>query len=96
MNIPDVLVYVRVGKDMYNRRGGWKYFANDSKIQKYKFNNKIVGFHEYTVNVFIRFIVQVLMPGVIRGFIFKHFLRMPLLRVRGKRSSLCGVSNFSN
>ena len=25
-NVPDILVNVRVGEDMYRRRGGWKYF----------------------------------------------------------------------
>jgi glycosyltransferase involved in cell wall biosynthesis len=75
MNIPAVLVYVRVGKDMYNRRGGLKYFIYDSRLQKYKFDNKIVNFYEYVTNVFIRFIVQVLMPNSIRHFIYRHFFR---------------------
>ena len=35
-NISDILVNVRVGKDMYARRGGWKYFKSDSKILKCK------------------------------------------------------------
>jgi glycosyltransferase involved in cell wall biosynthesis len=75
MNIPEILVYVRVGKDMYNRRGGLKYFFSDSRLQRYKFENKIVNFYEYITNVFIRFVVQVIMPNVIRYFTYKYFFR---------------------
>jgi glycosyltransferase involved in cell wall biosynthesis len=81
-NIPDVLVYVRVGKAMYKRRGGLKYFINDSKLQKYKLDNKIVNIYDYIVNIFIRFIVQVLLPSTIRSFVFRHFLRRPTLKER--------------
>ena len=30
-NLPEVLVNVRVGKEMYQRRGGWKYFLSEAK-----------------------------------------------------------------
>jgi glycosyltransferase involved in cell wall biosynthesis len=78
-NLPDILVYVRVGKDMYNRRGGLKYFLADRRLQKYKFDNKIVNFYEYITNVFIRFIVQVIMPNSIRGLVYKYFFRKRFL-----------------
>lgn len=29
-NLPDTLVNVRVGKAMYQRRGGWKYFKSEA------------------------------------------------------------------
>ena len=34
-NIPETLVNVRVGKEMYQRRGGWKYFKSEAKLQKW-------------------------------------------------------------
>lgn len=33
-NLPDVLVKVRVGEDMYQRRGGMKYFKKRSKTTR--------------------------------------------------------------
>jgi hypothetical protein len=47
----------------------------DRKLQKYMLNNKVIGFGTYAVNVSRRFIVQVLMPNKIRGWMFKKFAR---------------------
>lgn len=74
-NVPDVLVNVRVGNDMYQRRGGLRYFRSEKKLQKYMCRNKIISFGTYAVNVTKRFIVQVLMPNKIRGWIFQKFAR---------------------
>lgn len=42
-NLEDVLVNVRVGKDMYARRGGWKYFKSEYFLQKYMWQQHIIG-----------------------------------------------------
>lgn len=74
-NIDDNLVYVRVGKDMYNRRGGFKYFKSEVGLQKYMLRHKIIGFGTYFLNVAKRFVVQVLLPNQIRGWVFRKFAR---------------------
>ncbi len=74
-NCKENLVNVRVGEDMYNRRGGLKYFKSEARLQKYMFKNKIIGFGTYFSNVTKRLIVQVLLPNKIRGFVFKKFAR---------------------
>lgn len=74
-NLPDVLVNVRVGDEMYNRRGGMKYFKSEAKLQKYMLNNKIIGFSTYLINVLKRLIVQVLLPNKLRGWVFQKFAR---------------------
>ncbi len=74
-NVDDVLVNVRVGEDMYNRRGGLKYYRSEKKLQKFMLKNKVIGVMTYLTNITKRFIVQVLMPNKIRGFIFKKFAR---------------------
>jgi len=74
-NLDDVLVYVRVGKDMYSRRGGWKYFKSEARLQKYMLDKKIISFTQYFFNIFIRFIVQVLLSNKARGFVFAKFAR---------------------
>ena len=75
MNAKMVLVNVRVGKDMYKRRGGWKYYKSEAKLQKYMLKHKIINFPTYLSNKTKRFIVQVLMPNSLRGWVFKKFAR---------------------
>ena len=43
-NTGTVLVNVRVGKDLYARRGGIKYFLSEAKLQKYMYKKNIIGF----------------------------------------------------
>jgi glycosyltransferase involved in cell wall biosynthesis len=74
-NLSSVLVNVRVGKDMYKRRGGFKYFKSEFGLQKYMYNKKIINTSTCFYNVTIRFVLQVLMPNNIRGYIFKKFAR---------------------
>ncbi len=74
-NTGTILASARVGKEMYNRRGGMKYFKSEAKLQKYMLNNKIIGFGTYLMNVFKRFIVQLLLPNKIRGWVFRKFAR---------------------
>ena len=74
-NVDDVLVNVRVGEDMYQRRGGVKYFKSEAKLQKYMLDNKMIGFPRYLINVSERLILQVLMPNKLRGFVFQQLAR---------------------
>lgn len=74
-NIPEVLVHVRVGKEMYRRRGGLRYFKSEMKLQKYMLKNNLIRFPTYVVNVGKRFIVQVLLPNRLRGWVFRKFAR---------------------
>lgn len=75
-NLKKCLVLVRVGDEMYQRRGGYKYFISEAKLQKYMNDNGINNRFIYGYNVIIRFILQVLMPNKLRGFIFKNFARV--------------------
>lgn len=74
-NISDDLVNVRVGNDMYNRRGGMKYFKSEAKLQKYMLEHHVIGFGTYASNILKRLIVQVLLPNKIRGWVFRKFAR---------------------
>lgn len=74
-NIKENLVNVRVGEEMYQRRGGIKYFKSEAKLQAYMFKNGIISFPRYLYNVVGRFIVQVIMPNKIRGLIFQKIFR---------------------
>ena len=74
-NVQDDLVNVRVGKEMYRRRGGVKYFKSEAKLQGFMLKNKVISFPRYMINVNKRLIVQVLLPNKLRGWVFKKFAR---------------------
>lgn len=74
-NLPDVLVNVRVGNEMYARRGGWNYFKSDSGMLKWKLQSGLISKYRFLYNYIIRFTVQVLMPNSIRAWFFKNLLR---------------------
>lgn len=74
-NLEDTLVYVRVGDEMYQRRGGFAYFKSEVGIQKYMLAHKMINLPNYIFNVLLRFVLQVLMPNQVRAFVFKKFAR---------------------
>ncbi len=75
LNTGSTLVIVRVGKDMYRRRGGLKYYKVEKQLQKFMRKNGIIGRMTYFSNCTKRFIVQVLMPNWLRGWVFRKFAR---------------------
>lgn len=75
-NVPEVLVDVRVGENMYQRRGGWKYFSSEWKLQNYMLKNRVIDVSTYAVNVAKRLVVQVLLPNRLRGWVFNKFARV--------------------
>lgn len=74
-NIPNICAYMRIGEDMYRRRGGYKYYKSERDLFKFMYKNKIINLLEYQEAKLIRFIVQVLMPNSIRQWFFKTFAR---------------------
>lgn len=74
-NIQENLVDVRVGEEMYQRRGGWRYFKSEAKLQHYMLKHGIINIVRYMYNVLIRFAVQVAMPNSMRGWVFRKFAR---------------------
>ena len=74
-NIQENLVNVRVGEEMYQRRGGLKYFHSEARLQKYMLDHKLISWPTYIYNVLIRWAVQVVMPNKIRGWVFRTFAR---------------------
>ena len=74
-NTGTVLAKARVGKEMYQRRGGWKYFASEARLQKYMLDKHVIGFGTFLLNVAKRLIVQVLLPNRIRSWVFQKFAR---------------------
>ncbi len=74
-NVQENLVDVRVGEEMYRRRGGWRYFKSEARLQGYMLTNGVISFPRYCYNVLGRFVVQVAMPNSVRGFVFQKLFR---------------------
>lgn len=80
-NIQEVIVNVRVGLNMYSRRGGWAYFKSEYLLQKYMWDNDVISGVRFIINVLIRFIVQVAMPNKVRAFVFQKILRKSISNI---------------
>lgn len=74
-NLPDVLVNMRSGLDQYGRRGGKKYFDSEIGIKKLMLEKGMINRKEYVVNYIQRFIIQLLLPNCVRGWVFRTFAR---------------------
>lgn len=75
-NIQESLVLFRTNDRMYKQRGGIKYFYSEYKLQKYMLNNKIINVTSFLYNIFIRFIIQIILPNKIRKYVYRNCLRV--------------------
>lgn len=73
MNIDDYLVYVRIGKDMYERRGGWAYYKKYKQARKKIYETGYISWWDYEYTLLVQLAVA-LMPNKLRGFVFKRLL----------------------
>ena len=76
-NVPHVLVNVRTGDQMSARRGGWKYFRSEQKIQKYMLDLGMIGLPRYICNVAVRFAGEFLAPNWARNLMYRVIRKKP-------------------
>lgn len=74
-NTGTTLVKVRVGKEMYQRRGGNKYFQSEKKLQTYMLTHGMINRKTYCINIIKRWIVQRVLTNRLRGWVFRTFAR---------------------
>ena len=74
-NTGTVLVNVRTGEEMYQRRGGKKYFKSEKGLQDYMLKHRMIDFGTYVMNVSKRFVVQEMLPNSVRGWVLRKFAR---------------------
>ena len=72
-NIDDFLLYFRVGKDMFERRGGWSYYKKYKQGRKKVYKTGYISWWDYRWTLMVQFIVA-LMPNKLRAFVFKKIL----------------------
>lgn len=73
-NLQEPLLYFRLTKDFYNRRGGWKYTALEIKFQKHLHAIGHIGYSTMIGNILIRTILRIL-PNNWRKKSYYFFLR---------------------
>lgn len=74
-NLQENLIKARVGKEMYARRGGYKYYKSGRKLFKFMRQNKVISWFECQKIVFVKFVVQVMMPNWLRKWFYLKFAR---------------------
>lgn len=72
-NIDDSLVYARIGKDMFERRGGFAYFKKYKQGRKRVRETGYIGFVDYYYTLLVQLVIA-LMPNKLRGWVFKNLL----------------------
>lgn len=72
-NIPDTLVYARIGKDMFERRGGFNYFLKYCRGRKAIKDTGFISTGDFLLTIMVQLIIC-LLPNRIRGFVFKKLL----------------------
>lgn len=73
MNIADYLVYVRIGKDMFERRGGLSYYKKYKDGRKRVYQTGFISWWDYTYTLLVQFAIA-LIPNKLRGWIFTKLL----------------------
>lgn len=79
LNLPQILVDVRINEKFYNRRGGVDYFLSELRLQKIMYKEGIISIGRFLFNASVRFVLQVLLTDRIRGVIFKILFRKKVL-----------------
>ncbi|QWD48026.1 glycosyltransferase [Polynucleobacter paneuropaeus] len=74
LNIPQVLVHATAGKEMYARRGGWKYAKAEWEMQQLLVATGLKSAGRAFIDGLLRSAIFML-PSSIRGFVYQHFLR---------------------
>jgi hypothetical protein len=72
-NIDEPLVNVRIGRDMFERRGGWEYFKKYRTGRKMVRATGFISYWDYLSTVAVQFVVS-LSPNALRGWVYKRFL----------------------
>lgn len=79
-NIPEYLVYVRLGKDQARRHGGKKYYKAGAFLRKYMLKNGLSTRSTYVKETAIRIVYQLLIPAGLRNHLAMKYKRKYLSR----------------
>ena len=74
INLPEILIYMRIGNGMYQRRGGIKYIKGDIMMQSQLYNLHLISSLRCFVNLISRIFIRVI-PNNLRKKIYIKILR---------------------
>jgi glycosyltransferase involved in cell wall biosynthesis len=78
-NLPEVLVYVRCGSGMQQRRGGLTYFRRELAFQRFLYRTGLTAASDCARNILLRAPLRIA-PEFLRAFCYERFLRDPVPR----------------
>ncbi len=73
-NIQQPLVFMRISKDFYKRRGGWKYMKTILKFKSEQLKTGYFSIFDF-LKTTIPHIIVCLIPNKLRDYIYRNFLR---------------------
>lgn len=73
-NINESLLFFRITKDTYRRRGGLKYAISEYKILKYRYTIGFINIFEFSYYLLMTIPIR-LAPPSLRAFVYNKFLR---------------------
>lgn len=79
-NIPEYLVYVRLGENQARRHGGMRYYKAGAFLRKYMLKNKIMSFPSFLKATCLRIVYQLLIPARFRNYLGMKYKRKYLTR----------------
>lgn len=74
-NVPQPVLWFRTNPDLFARRGGFRYWMNEVRLQTFSLRSGTTTFGRLLFGATVRFIVQVVMPNRAREFFYKRILR---------------------
>ncbi|MEN8952616.1 glycosyltransferase [Planktotalea arctica] len=74
-NIPTSVLLFRTSPDLYARRGGFIYWLNEARLQRYSLSQGTTTWPRMILGVSLRFVVQVLLPNALRESFYRKCLR---------------------
>ncbi len=77
-NIPEYLVYVRLGEDQAKRHGGRRYFKAEHTLRKYMLEHRLCSRPCYMKQMAIRVVYQLLIPANLRNYLAMKYKRVYL------------------
>lgn len=84
-NIPEYLVYVRIGTNQARRHGGWKYYKAGAQLRRYMLQHGLCDRMTYLKQSAIRVVYQLLIPPSLRNFLSMKIKRKFLNRTEVDR-----------
>lgn len=72
-NLSRSLVYMRVNKGTYDRRGGLKYLKNYFKLRKFLFKNKMISKSQMYIGDGVM-VLNILVPSPLRSIFYRNIL----------------------